>query len=84
LGLIPDSLKIAKNPIFNSGPKNLISNYRPISVLANFYKILEMLMATRLSTYLDPFALLSPAQFGYPVILFEPELPILNGILLFV
>src|SRR6218665_1859790 len=48
-----------------SGPKNVISNYRPISVLPYFSKILEKLMATRLSTYLENFALLSPAQFGF-------------------
>src|SRR6218665_1367829 len=34
LGLIPDSLKIAKiTPIFKSCTKDLISSYRPISVL---------------------------------------------------
>ena len=34
LGLISDSLKIAKiTPIFKSCPKDLISNYRPISIL---------------------------------------------------
>src|SRR6218665_1692660 len=66
LGLVPDSLKIAKiTPIFKSGPKNLISNYRHISVLPYFSKILDKLMATRLSTNLDNFALLSPAQFGF-------------------
>src|SRR6218665_3357676 len=63
LGLVPDSLKITL--IFKSGPNNLIRNYRPISVLPYFSKILEKLMATRLSTYLDNFSLLSPAQFGF-------------------
>ena len=34
LGLFPDSLKIAKIiPIFKSGVSNLITNYRPISVV---------------------------------------------------
>ena len=46
--------------------KKLISNYRPIiSVLPLFSKMLEKLMGVRLSTYLDRFALLSPAQFGF-------------------
>ena len=47
--------------------KSLISNYIPISVLPYFSKILEKLMVTRLSTctYLDRFALLSPAQVGF-------------------
>src|SRR6218665_1360770 len=63
LGLVPDSLKIAKIiPIFKSAVSNLITNYRPISVLPYFSKILEKLMAIRLTTYLDKFALLSPAN----------------------
>ena len=66
LGLIPDSLKIAKiTPIFKSCSKNLISNYRPSSVLSYFSKILEKLMVTRLSTYLVRFALLSTAKFSF-------------------
>src|SRR6218665_2527213 len=66
LGLVSDSLKIAKIiPIFKLGVSNLITNYRPISVLPYFSKILEKLMAIRLTTYLDKFALLSPVQFGF-------------------
>jgi len=45
--------------------KKLISDYRPISVLPYFSKILEKLMATRLFIYLDRFVLLSPTQFGF-------------------
>jgi len=66
LGLVPDSLKIAKiTPSFKSGSKKLIPNYRNVSVLPYFSKLLEKLMATRLSTYLDNFSLLSPSQFGF-------------------
>ena len=40
-GIIPDQLKIARIvPIFKSGDNSLFSNYRPISVLPVFSKIL--------------------------------------------
>ena len=47
-GTFPDSLKIAKvTPIFKSGAKNNISNYRPISILPVFSKVLERIMYNR-------------------------------------
>ena len=43
-GTFPDKMKIAKIiPIYKSGHKNLISNYRPIFLLSQFSKILEKL-----------------------------------------
>ena len=39
-GIFPDSLKIAKiTPIFKSGAKDNISNYRPIPILPVFSKV---------------------------------------------
>ena len=41
-GIIPDRMKVAKvTPIFKKDEKHSISNYRPISVLPCFSKILE-------------------------------------------
>ena len=42
IGIFPSSVKIAKFiPIFKSGAKDNISNYRPISTLPCFSKVLE-------------------------------------------
>ncbi|XP_065679868.1 uncharacterized protein LOC136094176 [Hydra vulgaris] len=41
-GIVPDKLKIARiTPIFKSGDKSNILNYRPISILPCFSKLLE-------------------------------------------
>jgi len=43
---VPADLKIAKiTPIFKAGDNNLITNYRPISVLPFFSKIMEKVLA---------------------------------------
>ena len=48
-GIFPDSLKIAKvTPAYKSGDSSSFSNYRPISVLPFFSKMLERIMYTRL------------------------------------
>ena len=49
LGIFPDSIKIAKvTPVFKARKKELVSNYRPISVLPCFSKTLEKIMYNRL------------------------------------
>ena len=48
-GIFPDSLKIAKvTPTFKSGDKDNRSNYRPISTLPVFSKVLERIMVTEI------------------------------------
>ena len=59
-------MKIAKVvPIFKSGDKLLPDNYRPISLLPNFSKILEKLIANRLSNFLESNNYLSKNQYGF-------------------
>ena len=60
-GIIPDQLKIALiTLIFKTG-----ENYRPISVLTCFSKLLEKLMYKRLITYIKKNKILSKHQYGF-------------------
>jgi hypothetical protein len=65
-GVVPSKLKIAKViPVFKSGDASDINNYRPISLLSSFSKILEKIVQNRLVKYLDLFNLITPQQFGF-------------------
>ena len=53
-GIFPHSLNIAKvTPTFKSGDKDKVSNYRPISILFVFSKVLERIMYNRVYNHLD-------------------------------
>ena len=66
LGIFPDSMKIAKViQVFKAGKKELVSNYRPISVLPCFSKIFEKIMYNRVYKYLTENNLLFQKQFGF-------------------
>ena len=65
-GIFPDPLKIAKvNPVFKTGDLKEISNYRPISVLPCFSKLLERIMHNRLYSYIVNEKILYSKQFGF-------------------
>ena len=65
-GVFPDELKIARVvPLFKSGDLMLFSNYRPVSVLPIFSKILEKLMYSRLISFINKHKLLYCHQFGF-------------------
>jgi len=65
-GSVPTQFKIAKIvPIFKSGEKNNMDNYRPISLLSNFSKICEKVVANRLVLFLETNDLLTANQFGF-------------------
>ena len=63
---MPDKLKIARViPVYKKGPKAIVSNYRPISLLSVFNKILEKLMYKRLVNFLEQNQVLFHGQFGF-------------------
>ena len=65
-GVVPNELKVAKVvPIYTSGDRRLINNYRPVSVLPCFSKILEKLMYNRISNFIHKHNLLNEYQFGF-------------------
>ena len=65
-GIFPDKMKITKVlSIFHSSKKSIASNYRPISVLPCFTKILERIMCNRLYSYLTENNILFNKQFGF-------------------
>lgn len=65
-GIVPIELKIARVlPLFKSGDTMLFSNYRPVSVLPLFSKILERLMYTRLLSFVNKHNILYKFQFGF-------------------
>ena len=65
-GIFPDDLKIAKvTPIYKADGKSDLSNYRPISVLSCFSKIVERIMYDRLYQYLTENKILYPKQFAF-------------------
>ena len=65
-GIIPPDLKIANiTPIFKQGDKMSMTNYRPVSVLSYFAKIMEKAMCDRLTGYINIRDVLYPSQYGF-------------------
>ena len=65
-GVVPEKLKIPRVvPLFKIGDKSLFSNYRPISVLPSFYKVLEKLVYNRNIDYMGKCKILTDNQFGF-------------------
>ena len=66
LGIFSSVFKIAKVvPIFKSGSKQIIKNYRSISLLPTLSKILEKLIKTRLIKFFDNYQVLYKFQYGF-------------------
>ena len=65
-GTVPDKMKTAKViPLYKKGQKNLMQNYRPISLLDTAHKLLEKLMNRRLLQFLEHHNIIYNCQFGF-------------------
>ena len=65
-GSFPSSWKRALvKPMHKGGPRDILSNYRPISVLPVASKILEGVVRDQLSAHLEDHNLLTPWQSGF-------------------
>ena len=65
-GIFPDRLKYSEiKPLFKKGDKLNISNYRPISVLSSFSKVLEKAVYNQLYDHCRKHNILVGEQFGF-------------------
>ena len=65
-GSVPEQLKVAKViPIYKKEIVEIFSNYRPVSVLPCFSKILERLIFNRCMDYINNYNILNEKQFGF-------------------
>ena len=65
-GVFPDILKVAKViPLHKGGSTEELNNFRPISLLSIFDKIIEKIMHSRLYAFLEEHQILFENQFGF-------------------
>jgi len=65
-GTVPNLLKLAKViPIYKAKNKELLSNYRPISLLPTVSKVFEKIVHKRLYNFLLSQAIFFPSQYGF-------------------
>ena len=75
--IFPTCLKAAKFvSVYKAGDINEVTNYRPISILSIFSKILEKLVHTRTLSFLKCHSVLTPTQYG-----FRPKYSTLHALL---
>lgn len=65
-GSFPDGMKVAKiTPFYKDGDKHKFTNYRPVSLLSQFSKILEKIFLQKLDTFIEKHGLLNDCQYGF-------------------
>ena len=66
MGIFPDCFKTAEIiPLHKGGKKEIKTNYRPISLLPQFGKLFEKVIAARITSFLDKHKLLVQNQYGF-------------------
>ena len=64
--VFPTEWKVAQiNALHKKGPRNMLENYRPISILPVVSRVFEMILYKQLVEYLEAENLLSEHQFGF-------------------
>ena len=59
-------MKIARViPLFKAGNNNVFTNYRPVSILPQFSKILEKIFNNRLDNFIEKHKILTDSQYGF-------------------
>ena len=61
----PDALKNAEKSLSTKLVKNLINNYRPISLISNIVKISEKIIYNRLYQFFENDNIMSEKQYGF-------------------
>ena len=65
-GIVPASMKIAKVlPLYKAKDRQLLSNYRPISLLPTLSKVLEKVVHNKLCRFLKLHDILFESQYGF-------------------
>ena len=65
-GVVPPSLKRAAiTPVFKSGDRSVLSNYRPISLTSVNSKVLERIIRKQVSSFIDKKGFLNSIQHGF-------------------
>jgi hypothetical protein len=65
-GVFPSRLKVARvTPIYKAKDVSDFTNYRPVSVLPLFSKLLEKLYFSRITKYLNKNSIIYPSQYGF-------------------
>jgi hypothetical protein len=65
-GTFPERLKYYEvKPLHKKGDNQLMSNYRPISLLTSFSKTVERLIFNRLMDHPNECAIRNPSQYGF-------------------
>lgn len=64
-GIFLNKMKIPKIiPLYKNGNKHIFTNYRPVSLLPQFSKILEKLFNDRLEKFIDKHDIINESQYG--------------------